>query len=181
MGLLFGILAIGALTPQDRMSLLGYLHNFINLEMSRPTYHGIFKPALATNLKMLGLLYILGVSVAGMPLVIILLFFRGFVLGFAASFLIGTMHWQGIWLATISIVLENIFIVPALLIVSAVALGFSWDLISPKSRFKRASLTQGFAFFTGLVVVMAFAVVVGTALQAFATPFFMHLLSRWGV
>lgn len=180
-GILFGVLAVGTLTTTDKLSLISYIHNFLNIEVTRPTFHGVFKPALAQNLKLLGLLYLLGVSVAGMPLILVLLFFRGFVLGFSVAFLIGTLSWQGFWLSVIAVFLQNIFIVPALLIVAAVALGFSWELISPKTRFRRESITQGFVYFTGLVVVMGLAALIGTAIEAYVAPFLLHLLGNWGV
>lgn len=180
-GLLFGILAIGTLTPSDKLSLIHYIRQFLNQEAAAPTYHGIFKPMLAGNLKMLGLLYLLGVSVAGMPLILIVVFFRGFVLGFSSAFLIGTLQWQGFWVSVIGIFLQNLFVGTAFVIVAAVALGFSWELISPKSRKDGWSIPRGFAFFTGLVIVMACVNVVGTALEAYVAPFLLHVLSTWGI
>lgn len=180
-GALFGVLAIGTLSLGDKLSLLEYLRRFLGLEAVRPTYHGVFQPALADNLKILGLLYLLGVSVAGMPLVVIVVFFRGFVLGFAAAFMVSTMHWQGVGIGVVSMLLQNVFILPALVIVAAVALGFSWDLISPKARRHGSGLGEGFAFFTGLAVVMAAVTLVGTALEAYGVPFLLHLFSNWGV
>lgn len=180
-GLLFGVLAVGTLSAADKLSLLAYVRRFLDVEAAAPTYHHIFKPALAANLKVVGLLYLLGVSVAGMPLVLILVFFRGFVLGFAAAFLVSSMHWQGVGVGLLTMGLENTFQLPALIIAAAVALGFSWELISPKTRHDGPRLGKSFAFFTGLVVVMGAVTVVGTALESFASPLLVHLLSNWGV
>ncbi|AUW93539.1 MAG: stage II sporulation protein M [Sulfobacillus thermosulfidooxidans] len=180
-GILFGVLAVGTLTPADKLSLVGYLRHFIDIQTSTPTYHGVFRQALTANLKLLGLLYLLGVSVAGMPLVMVALFFRGFVLGFSAAFVLMSFHWQGAGLAAITMGLQNVFIVPAIVIVGGVALGFSWQLISTKGRAARSTLSQRFAAFTTLVVAMSFVVLVGTALEAYAAPFLMHLLSGWGI
>jgi stage II sporulation protein M len=134
-------------------------------------------------LKLIGLLYILGVSVAGMPLVLVALFFRGFVLGFASAFILGALHWQGVALTMVAIVLQNIFIIPAIVIVAGVALGFSWQLISSKNRalYAQTSVSQRFAAYTALVLAMGLVVLVGTALEAYAAPFLMHLFSAWGI
>lgn len=180
-GVLFGVLAISTLSLADKLSLLSYIRRFLSIEAVSPTYHHIFQRALADNLKVVGLLYLLGVSVAGMPLVLVLVFFRGFVLGFASAFLVGTMHWQGVCVGIATIGLANLFMLPALVIAAAVALGFSWDLISPNRRQDGAGLARGFAFFTGLVVVMAAVTLVGTALEAYAAPFLLHLFSNWGI
>ncbi|WP_028963073.1 stage II sporulation protein M [Sulfobacillus thermosulfidooxidans] len=180
-GVLFGVLAIGTLTPADIFSLETYLRHFVDLETTSPTYHGVFQPALTNNLKILGLLYILGVSVAGMPLVVVALFFRGFVVGFSAAFMISSLHWQGIVLTLITIVLQNVFIVPALIIVGGVALGFSWQLIATRSPAAKHSLAQRFGAFTTLVLAMGLVMVVGTFLEAYGAPFLMHLLGQWGI
>ncbi len=180
-GILFGVLAVGTLTPADKISLMSYLRHFIAFETAAPTYHGVFRPALTDNLKLLGLLYLLGVSVAGMPLVLIALFFRGFVLGFSVAFILGALHWQGLGLAAVTVGLQNLFIIPAVVIVGGVALGFSWQLLSAKGRAARSSLSQRFAAFTTLVLAMGLVVLVGTVLEAYAGPFLMHWLSPWGI
>ncbi len=180
-GVLFGVLAISTLSLADKLSLLSYIRRFLSIEVVAPTYHHVFQRALADNLKVVGLLYLLGVSVAGMPLVLILVFFRGFVLGFASAFLVGTMHWQGVGVGIATIGLANLFMVPALVIAAAVALGFSWDLISPSRRQDGAGLARGFAFFTGLVVVMAAVTLVGTAIEAYVAPFLLHFFGNWGI
>ncbi|HBQ96790.1 MAG: stage II sporulation protein M [Sulfobacillus benefaciens] len=180
-GILFGVLAIETLTPADILSLSTYVRQFVGMETSTPTYAGLFQPALVSNLKVLGLFYILGVSVAGMPLVLVTLFFRGFVLGFTVAFLISSLHWEGFALAVIAVVLQNLFIVPALLIVSGVALGFSWQLIATKGGSARSSLIQKFGGFTTLVVLMALVIVVGTAVEAYGSPFLIHIAGQWGI
>lgn len=173
-GLLFGVLATGTLSIADRVVLVDYIHKFLGVEAVGPVLHGIFAQALAANLKIVGLVYLLGVSVAGMPIVVALVFFRGFVVGFSASFVVSTMHWHGVLLGIVAIGLDNVFMLPALLIVAAVSLGFSWQLVRPKNR--AVSLGKGFAFFTGLVVVMAAVTLVGTVLESYGAPILIHAL-----
>jgi stage II sporulation protein M len=180
-GILFGILAIGTLSTADKLSLVTYLKRFIDVEAVRPTYHHVFRSALTQNLKLVGLLYVLGISVAGMPLVLLVVFFRGFVLGFAADFLVAGMHWAGVVLGLLTIGLQSAFLLPAFVLAGAVALGFSWDLVSPATRHDAPHLGRHFAFFTGLVMVMAAVTVVGTSLEAYASPFLMHVCAQWGV
>lgn len=180
-GILFGVLAVGTLSVGDKLSLLEYVKHFVTLEAAQPTYHHVFRPALEQNFKLLGLLYVLGVSVAGMPLVLLVVFFRGFVLGFSAGFVVQSLHWQGAAIGAATLGIASIFLLPALVIASAVALGFSWDLISPTARRQGPGVGKSFAFFTGLVVVMAAVTLVGTALEAYASPFLLHIFGNWGV
>ncbi|MDA8194293.1 MAG: stage II sporulation protein M [Thermaerobacter sp.] len=178
-GMIFGALAVSTLTAVDKQSLAAYIHSFLQLEAARPTWHGVFRSALAANLKTLGLLYLLGVSVAGMPLVLVLLFFRGFVLGFSVGFLVSQLHLPGIGLSVVAIGLQNLFLVPALAIAGAGALAFSWQLVSPARRTAPHAVLEGFAAFTGLVLALSGVVLVGTLLESYAVPLLLHMLGSW--
>lgn len=180
-GILFGLLAVNTLSMSDKLSLVAYLKHFVDIESVQPTYSHVLRPALTQNLKLLGILYLLGISVAGMPLVLVAVFFRGFVLGFAADFLVISMHWQGVALGVVTVGLESVFLLPALAIAASVALGFSWELVSPQTRQEAPNLGKSFAFFTGLMVAMGAVTVAGTFVEAFISPFLMHLLGSWGV
>ena len=180
-GVLFGVLAINTLNVTDKLSLMAYVKQFTALEAVHPAYGQVFRPALAQNLKLIGMLYLLGVSVAGMPLVLAAIFFRGFVLGFSADFLVQAMHWQGAAVGLVTIGLDGVFLIPAVVLAASVALGFSWDLVSPRTRQDRPHLGRNFAFFTGLMVAMSGVTLVGTALETFAAPFLLHMLSSWGI
>ena len=125
---------------------------------------------------MLGLLYVLGVSVAGLPLVLVLLFFRGFVLGFSVGFLVETLRVQGMLVTVAAIGLQDLFLLPALALAGAGALSFSWQLISPRHRNQPHAVLQGFAAFTGLVLSLSLVVVVGTAIETYAGPLLLHLM-----
>lgn len=181
LGVLLGMLAVTTLSVADKLTLMAYVKRFVDMQAVAPTYGSVFRPALIQNLKLLGMLYLLGVSVAGMPLVLAAVFFRGFVLGFAVDFLITGLHGPGAILSMLTVGLESVFLVPALIIAAAVALGFSWELISPSNRQKVPNLGKSFAYFTGLMMTMALVTVVGTFIEAYVAPLLMHLMSGLGV
>lgn len=181
LGILFGVMAVGTLTASDKLSLVAYLHRFITIRASLPGSTPLFTRAVVDNLKVLGLLYVLGISVAGMPLVALVVFFRGFVLGFALGFLTTTMAWQGVWFAVVAVGLQSIFIVPATMLVAAGALRFSWSLVAPRTAGARHDVLEQFVALTLLVVAMGAVVVVGSACETVVSPFLVHLLRNWGI
>lgn len=181
LGILFGVMAVGTLTPADKASLVAYLHRFIAGQASTPEGSSLFSRAVVDNLKVLGLLYVLGISVAGMPLVALVVFFRGFVLGFAMGFVTTTMAWQGVWFGVVVVGLQSVFMVPATMLVAAGALGFSWSLVAPRSTTVRHSVLEQFVGLTFLVVAMGAVVVVGSACETLVAPFLVHLLRNWGI
>lgn len=181
LGILFGVMAVSTLTAADKVSLVAYLHRFITVGASLPTVTPLFSRAVVDNLKVLGLLYVLGISVAGMPLVALVVFFRGFVLGFALGFLTTAMAWQGVWFAVIGVGLQSIFLVPATMLVAAGALKFSWSLVAPRDTGNRHGVLEQFVALTLLVVAMGAVVVVGSACETVVSPFLIHLLRNWGI
>ncbi len=181
LGILFGVMAVGTLSPADKTSLVTYLHQFITTTSAGLPVSPLLTRAIVENLKVLGLLYVLGISVAGMPLVALVVFFRGFVFGFAMGFLTTTMAWQGVWFGMVAVGLQSIFIVPATMLVAAGALGFSWSLVAPRNATSLPSVLEHFAGLTLLVIAMGAVVVVGSASETVVSPFLVHLLRNWGI
>lgn len=181
-GSLLGALALNALDPTQRLALLTLVKRFVNVvigqSVASPT---IFGTALETNLKVLGLIYILGVSVAGLPLVLLAVFFRGFVLGFAIGFFLGTLHGLGLGIALIAVVVPNLALVPAWLAAGAGGVAFSWQLMSRAARLGPYRLPEAFAQYTVVALAGTLAIALGSLLQAFFAPMLLHWLGPWGI
>lgn len=181
-GGLAGALALDALGAADRLALMALVKGFLNLVAERSTADlNVLGVALLTNLKVLGLIYVMGVSVAGLPLILLAIFFRGFVLGFAVGFLLGTLHSVGMGLALVAVVLPNLVLVPAWLATGAGGVAFSWQLLAGRNRLASWRLSESFLQYTAVALVGAVEVGVGSALQALLAPTVLHWLAPWGL
>jgi|BEDMetMinimDraft_2_1075160.scaffolds.fasta_scaffold03821_2 stage II sporulation protein M len=177
-----GALALDALGGADRLALVALVKSFLNLVSERsPANIDLLGIALLTNLKVLGLIYVMGVSVAGLPLILLAIFFRGFVLGFAVGFLLGTLHSVGMGLALIAVVLPNLVLVPAWLATGTGGVAFSWQLLAQRNRLASWRLSEAFLQYTVVALVGAVEVGVGSALQALLAPTVLHWLAPWGL
>ena len=58
-----------------------------------------FQHSMGDHLKTLGLMWILGLSIIGIPLILILIFLKGLVIGFTVGFLVSQLSWRGLWFA----------------------------------------------------------------------------------
>lgn len=176
-GLIFGILAVGVLTPSEKAQLISQIHQFVTLAHRQGSFGDLFQPALMQNLKAMGLLYMLGVSVAGMPLVLVLLFFRGFVVGFTVAFLIAGLKWQGVGLTLATVAAQNLLMVPALVIAGALALAFSWQLLFPRSASagQEVGIPEAFARYTLVLAGLCGVIVAATAVEIYVGPFLLRL------
>ncbi|MCY0882177.1 MAG: stage II sporulation protein M, partial [Firmicutes bacterium] len=115
-GAVFGILAIGTLPVSEHVQLVQYMQKFLLWQNHSSQESALFRPLVQANLKLLALVYVLGISVVGLPIIGFIVFFRGFVIGFAATLLISTWKWAGLGLMIVSMGLSDLFFIPALAI-----------------------------------------------------------------
>ncbi len=175
LGLAFGGLATGVLDRGERLQLLTSMERLVHWETGPMALVPLYRRALIENLKVLGLLYILGISVAGIPLVLAVLFFRGFVIGFAVAYVSQNVHWLGIATLLATVVVQNLFMVPVYLVAGTLALWFSVGLLSSRRGIARGSLWPAFGGYTGMGVVLAVALAWATVVEVAGSPLLLHV------
>src|SRR5699024_8498840 len=89
----------------------------------------ILKDSFFYHAKYLLLLFILGLSVIGLPVVWILLFLKGLVVGFSVGFIVNQLGLKGLLLASLSIAPQNFLIIPIYIIAGSLSMIFSLTLI----------------------------------------------------
>lgn len=135
MGVVFGALMVNALTLEQKQDLSRYLGSFFHTvalngeSVHEPTLMETF----GMHVKWIMLIWLLGVSVVGLPLVLVLDFLKGLLVGFTIGVLISQYSWKGMLFAALSVVPQNMAIIPIIIICSAAAVSFSAYLV--KHRF----------------------------------------------
>ena len=97
LGILLGATSVKSLDPEQTVSLGDYLNNFVtafpNLKI-RPEV--LTTASFASNVKLLLLIWFLGLTVLGVPIIFLAIAIKGFYLGFTAGFIIQERGLQGI-------------------------------------------------------------------------------------
>lgn len=184
MGVVFGSLIVGALTVEQRQDLLGYLQHFFNGlgqgDIAEPTV--ALKHAAAHHLKFIGLMWLLGLSIIGAPLVLVLIFLKGLVIGFTVGFFVRELSWNGLGFAFLSVFPQNLIIVPAMIIVSVSSIGFSMLLLRNRFIHRRGTIYPQFMSYSFLVLVMACVLVFASFFEAYISPKVMQqMVSSIGI
>jgi stage II sporulation protein M len=175
LGGLLGALALDALGGSSRLVLAALVARFMHLTVSQtPPVLPLIRAALEENLKVVGILYLLGVSIAGLPLVVLAIVFRGFVLGFATAFLLGTVHTLGPLVVAVAVLLPQALLVPAWLATGAGAVRFSWTLLTGAREPAARHLGREWADFTAVALMAALLALAGSLVQAVAAPWVLH-------
>lgn len=137
-GLIFGSLFINFITKTDKKLLVEQLELFLlNIKKLNPSVFGIkaFFDNLLSNVVVLITIFVLGISMLGVLAVIIIMFFKGFMLGTTLSTFILKYHIKGI----IGMIL---YVFPAFLINILIYIFISFFAIHASVKFLKALLKK---------------------------------------
>lgn len=179
-GIAFGALAIGFLSPTQKHELAGSLGLFF----AELRHGGVAEPdvafryAMGYHFKVLGLLWLLGLSVVGLPFIVVAVFLKGMVLGFTVGLLVSQSGWEGFLFALTAVVPPNLLVVPAVLVVSVAGMAFSLGLIRNHFLARRQPMWPAFLRYAALVPVSALALVTASWVQAYLSPAMMRVVAQ---
>ncbi|GAB6156121.1 stage II sporulation protein M [Desulfosporosinus burensis] len=160
-GVVFGAVGVSALGVSESSQLGKFLDMLLK---SQPTaFDPTFLGQLARDMFiMMAGIWILGLTIIGAPLIYLIVFTRGFILGFTVSFIIGVKGTLGIALILTTVLVPTIFAIPLLLLGAGLATIFSFLLLRGKARGE--SLRREFLYYTAAAAFVSIgAVAVGVA------------------
>lgn len=175
-GIAVGAMVVQFLAPEQLAELASFLDlSLAGLAGAPLDQQALVQKALGQNLRFLLLIGFLGLTVIGFPLVLALIWLRGFMLGFTVGFLITEKAAAGILLSALALLPQNLFYVPAFLVAGGLAVGFSLRLVRGRQLAFAPSLWEQFC---GYVVALAGAFVLvglGGLVESYLTP----AILRW--
>ncbi|RNC28721.1 MAG: Stage II sporulation protein M [Candidatus Dichloromethanomonas elyunquensis] len=132
-GGVFGAVGSGVLDAQKTDELSKFLLKLLGEQPNTVDSAFLQKIAKDYFLMMAGI-WILGLTVIGTPLVYLIVFSRGFILGFTIAFIIQVKSITGLGLVFFTIFLPSILVIPCLLLGAGLATIFSFLLLQGKSN-----------------------------------------------
>ncbi|MFB5675499.1 stage II sporulation protein M [Paenibacillus terreus] len=180
-GVVFGALMVNALTLEQQQELGRYLNNFFvsvgqDGGAADPTLTKFWEIA-SLHLKWAALIWICGLSVIGLPGILVLNFLKGVLIGFSVGFVVGQYSWKGLLFALVSVAPHNVVVIPVLLVCSVAAMTFSIQMIKDRMLLTRrpSGFVKPFASYAGLTAVMMLFLLGSASFETWVTPVMM----RW--
>ena len=132
------------------------------------------RQAVLKNTVNLSKIFLMGLTIIGLPLVLVIIFTRGFVLGFTIEFLLQEKAWRGGLLALLTVLPPNLLSVPAYILGAVMAINFSLYLIKGSGQ-RKIKMSQ--CFLEYLLIMLSLAVLMlGSALiEGYFSPIFIKL------
>ncbi len=179
LGIVSGAVSVAALAGEEKAQLVSYLKLFFrsagrgSLDLSGAV---LLRDVFFANLKTAGVMWFLGLSVVGAPLVSVVLFIRGFALGFTVGFLVDELGFRGLLLALLSVLPPNLVAIPAWSFLGVSALSFAVYLFRRGRRDSRRAVMAAVSNYlmAGLLgVAMLF---LSGLIDAYVSPVFINIL-----
>lgn len=180
-GISSGAFTVKALSDQHKGELISYMQSFFQV-LSQSTFDAfsVLKQSLVNNLQTGILTWILGVTIIGIPLILLIIVIRGFIIGFTVGFLIEQMGMKGFIFCVFAILPQNLFIIPGIIIIAVIAVSFSVMLIKTKlNKNYQVDMVRQFVLYSTIVAAVFLLILLGSFIEAYITPIFMRFISQY--
>jgi stage II sporulation protein M len=129
-GFIFGCFFIIIISKSDKLLVKEYIESFLkNLNTNKINYFDIFKNTLLNNLLFIFVIFLLGMSVIGIPINIFYYFLKSFVLGFTMVSFILTYKIKGCLFSLLYVIPHNLINICIFTVLVYYSINFSILLI----------------------------------------------------
>lgn len=174
-GVVFGAVMVNALSLEQKQEISRHLSNFF-LSVDQGEFTDVkssFQQSFSLHIKWILMIWILGMSVIGLPLIWILDFLKGVLVGFTVGYLVGQLSWKGLLFALVSVAPQNLIVIPALIVCSVTAMAFSIHMVKHRFMPRRGAFYEPFMKYSATVL-LSIALLAGAALmEAYVSPMMM--------
>ena len=174
LGFIFGTLFITILNNTDKNLIVKSITNFFNnIKESNINTIGILKNSLLSNILFIVLIFILSISIIGIPFIIIICFYKSFILGFSISSIILTYKLSGSLLALVYIFPHVIIYLFLMLYVSLYGIFISLSMYKVIFSKKEINLKLYIKRFILICIISILISVLLSLFEAFVTPYLL--------
>lgn len=180
-GIVIGAMAVKTLPDEQKNELLVYLRIFFqglseNREGTGST-HLLLIDVMLSNIKIIGIMWLLGFTIVGIPFVLFMVCLRGFVIGFTVGFLVNEYIIKGLLFAFVAVLPHNFLAVPAILATGVAATEFSLMLVRRKHK-SRDNLFYTSIAYSIFCLAMAVVMLGAALIEVYVSPVFMKTVAQ---
>ena len=129
-------------------------------------------------MRLITVLWVLGVTIIGIPFIYFLIGVRGFITGFTSGAIICILGFKGVIFALLTVLPKEIIMVPCIIALGVNGINFSMNIIKSKSikHISRESLKTSFLAYCLVTLVFLVFMFSGILVEAYITPVFMRMM-----
>ena len=176
-GIIAGSIFITVISKTDQALVKEYIKEFINkIDKNKLNYLDALKNASISNLSFIIIVWLLGLSIVGIPIVVFMYFSKAFVLGFSLSAFILQYKTKGIIIALIYFFPHHIVNMIAYTLVMIYSLKISFILINSILKKKTISFKTIMNSYLIVLGLSSGMIIVASLYECFVVPFIIKKL-----
>lgn len=176
-GIIFGSVMVNKLPEQHNTLLAEELNFYFEVLDETPSVDrlNILKQSFFSNGQFILIAWLAGLTVIGIPVVIVMLFTRGVILGFTVGFIFNHTSFRGLFFAITAIVPHNLVIIPAFLLVSVASISFSSVIFMKVIKNKSINIAPYFVNYG----IMSIFILLGIGLASIIEAYIIPVILKW--
>jgi len=179
LGVSFGAIAVKTVDYSVKENVFSYFNNFMQgFNQIEYKHSGLIAESIKFNLINIFIIWAFGLSMILMPLITILIFFKGFVLGFTVGFLVSEYSFKGVLIAITAVFPQNLIIIPIYIISSVMSIYISTRIF----KYYRGQTKIGFEelmIYSLETAILATILLVASLIETYLSPLFLRLLLKF--
>ena len=177
-GIISGIFFIIFISKEDKLLVKKEIEIlFDTINNHRINYLKTFINSFSSYLVSILGIYLLGISIIGMPLIVLFLYIKGFVFGFSISSIINIYHVKGVPLALSYLFPTHLILLITYILLGFHAIGFSIKLFRYLFLKENILLNKYFKKMNKVFLISFILVIICCILETFLTPFLIDLFN----
>lgn len=170
-GFISGIIFLLFISKNDKEVLFNELNNFFNnIKNNNLNYINTLVNSTTNNIFSIALIWLLGISIIGIPFIIIFLFYKSFTLGFSISAIIAKYGIKGIFLSFTYTFPHQLIYLLIWLLICFYALSFALKIINILFFKKNINLRENFKKYVKIFVICILASIICSLFETYITP-----------
>ena len=178
-GVITGAFFITILSSSDKSLVKEYLNNYINvIKVEKIDYISLLiNNALNSTLLALTI-WLLGISIIGIPIMLFLFFCKAFTLGFSIGTLFFTYNWKGIIMALVYVFPHQIIAILSYTILMIYALSVSLKMIEATFKKKTIDFKTIMGKYSVVLGIVLVLLLLCTLYETLAMPNIMKMITQ---
>lgn len=175
-GILSGIIFIFFISNADKLLIKDELNTFLlNIKNNNLDYYSSFFQSFSSSFIYLIIIWLLGISIIGIPIIIFLLFFKGFIFGFGISSMISNFGLKGIGLSLGYQSPHLLIMLLIFLLISFYAINFSVKLFRILFLKDNINLSPYFKKYIQILIISLVFSLICSIMETFLSPILINL------
>ncbi|MBM7869194.1 stage II sporulation protein M [Clostridium pascui] len=177
-GMVLGVYTVKYMGEIYKTDLISYFQGFTEyLTTESLNYKEVFLNTIRSNIPFILFIWLLGMTMVGIPVILIIGIIKGYTLGFTISFIINSVGLKGIGIAIFGVIIQNIIYIPCMIIASVLAMEFSLNFLKERidRRVKENIWIKMLSYSCSFLAIIA-VMFVGFFMEAYIIPNILKII-----